>query len=115
MDVSTLREMFRNLQGFRVLYESEGIDTIQAPDGTEWNLWDLEYLYRQTDRLPPRQRQAIHLCLIENRLEEDVARIMGVSPTNPVAKYATSGLEKLIAMIHQGVFPRFRADEQEAV
>ena len=108
--MATLRELFRHLQAFRALYETEGIDTVQGPDGEEYVIWDIEYLLEQTGCLPPRQRQAIHLCLIENRKEKDAAVIMGVSPTNPVAMYATSGLEKLVALVEQGSFPRFREE-----
>lgn len=106
--VTVLRELFRNLQAFHAVFESDGIDTIIGPDGTEWCLWDLEYLHKQLPVLPPRQRQAIELCLVQNIKESEAAVMMGVSPTNPVAMYATSGLTKLIAMIEAGAFPRFR-------
>lgn len=105
--VGTLRELFRNLQAFHAVFETEGIDTIIGPDGTEWCLHDLEYLHQQLPLLPPRQRQAIELCLVQNIKEAEVAVMMGVSPTNPVAKYATTGLAKLIGMIEAGTFSRF--------
>jgi hypothetical protein len=118
LTVTVLRELFRNLQAFHAVYENDGIDTLIGPDGTEWNLWDLEYLYRHGLReLPLRQRQAIELCLIRNVKESEAAVMMGVSPTNPVAMYATSGLTKLIGLIESGFFPRFRIefdDERES-
>lgn len=98
------------------MYESDGVDTVIDPDGEEWNLFDIDYLYRVgLPRLPPRQREAIELCLVRNMKEVEAARTMGVSPTNPVAMYATSGLEKLVGMVKAGTFPHFRCDDiQEA-
>lgn len=113
LTVGVLRELFRNLQAFHAVFETDGIDTIIGPDGTEWCLWDLEYLYREgLPMLPPRQRQAIELCLIHNVKESDAAVRMGVSPTNPVAMYATSGLQKLIGLIESGSFSRFQITSQ---
>lgn len=115
--MSTLRELFRNLQAWRALYEAEALDSITGPDGEGWSLWDVEYLYRQLPVLPLRQRQAIELCLVQNVKEADAAVLMGVSVTNPVAMYATEGLKKLIAMIQAGAFPQFRwqpSTQQEA-
>lgn len=109
--------MFRHLKSFRALYESEGIEEITGADGTVWCLWDVEYLYEQSQvpgLLPPRQRQAIRLCLVENMLEKEAATAMGVSQTNPVAMYATDGLRKLITFAESGRFPRFRPDVEEA-
>ena len=117
LTVTVLRELFRNLQAFHAVFETDGIDTIIGPDGIEWCLWDLEYLYQEgLPVLPPRQRQAIELCLIRNIKESDAAVMMGVSPTNPVAMYASSGLAKLIGMIEAGHFSRFQmGDEREEV
>lgn len=81
------------------------MDTIQGPDG-DICLWDLEYLYCQLYRLPLRQRQAIELCLVQNIKETDAAVMMGVSPTNPVAMYASSGLEKIVILMDTGQLPR---------
>lgn len=84
------------------------MESLRCPGGIEINLWDIQYLYEQTSRLPRRQRQAIQLCLVENRKEVDAAIIMGVSPTNPVAMYATSGIAKLLIMIDEGKLERFQ-------
>lgn len=93
----------RNVEHFRALRESEGIDTIHTPDGDEVSLWDLESLIDDgLPLLPPRQRQSIELVLIQNCLEREAAVMMGVSVTNPVAMYATKGLEKIIQMIEAG-------------
>lgn len=114
--VAVLRELFRNLTAFRSLHEAEGIDTVIAPDGTAWTLWDVIALYEESQRLlPPQQRRAIELCLVENMREEDAALAMGVSKDNPVASYATLGLEKLVNYARAGMLPRFRVEPQEAV
>lgn len=113
MTVTTLRELFRNLQAFWALYETEGIDEVESPDGETYCLFDVLYLYKEIRRLPPRQRQAIELCLVQNMKESDAAQVMGVSATNPVAMYATSGLEKLIAMVRDGSLNCFQEYEFE--
>lgn len=111
--VGVLRELFRNLQAFRAVFESDGVDTIIGPDGVAWCLHDIEYLHRQLPLLPPRQRQAIELFLIQNVRESDAAVMMGVSRTNPIGTYATAGLTKLVAMIEDGSLPRFRMDDDD--
>ncbi|MFD7835549.1 hypothetical protein [Streptomyces sp. NPDC059761] len=118
--VRVLRELFRHLQAWNALYESEGKDTIKGPDGTEYCIHDITRLYNEAvdgkDRngkhlLSPRQRQAIQLFLIENRAERDVARIMGVSEDNPVASYATQGLTRLNELISLGLISGNEAAE----
>jgi hypothetical protein len=108
VNVGVLRELFRHLQAFQALFESEGLDTITGPDGTDYHLADLEYLYSCRVRLSPRQRQAIELCLYSNIKEKNATKIMGVSPTNPVAMYATNGLKKICDLIEAGELPRYR-------
>lgn len=103
LTVDLLRSLLRNLESFRALRESEGIDTIPTPDGDEVNLWDLEAMLEFTlPRLPDRQRQAIELVLIQNCLEKQAAIVMGVSETNPVAMYASEGLKKIIVFVEEG-------------
>jgi hypothetical protein len=96
LDVTTLRMLFRNLLAFRALYEDCGIDEITSPDGVTFSLWDLERLYDCVPQLPVRQAQAIEWCLVRGEREKDVAVRMGLKPNNPVAMYATLGLQKLI-------------------
>lgn len=125
IDVRVLRELFRHLQAWNTLYETEGTDTITGPDGTEYCIHDIIRLYenavngRQPNGkhlLSPRQREAIQLFLIENRPEREVARLMGVSEDNPVASYATQGLVRLNELITAGVIPgNGMADDPEAV
>lgn len=111
--VSELRDLFRHLSDFRATYETTGLDEVTTPYGQTWSLWDLEYLLRSTDRLTLRQRQAITLCLVHGVKESDAARLMGVSPTNPVMMYATLGLQRLLDMVDAGdlgLFGRTRED-----
>lgn len=112
LTVSILRELFRNLVSWRSLYQSDGIDQLTGPDGEDYSLWDIEWLFEQIHLLPPRQRQAIELCLILNVRERDAAVQMGVSPSNPVAMYATLGLEKLVAMVEDGSLERSKRDRE---
>jgi predicted DNA-binding protein (UPF0251 family) len=107
ISVSILRELFRNIQAFRSFYETEHQDTIRDAHGREWCLWDIEYLYEQRHLLSTRQCEAIELCLFLNMTEENAAVRMGVSPTNPVAMYATDGLKKLVAMVEAGELARY--------
>lgn len=90
-----------------MLYETEGIDTILGPDGTEYHLRDIEYLYACRKHLSPRQRQAIELCLYEQVKERDASVAMGIQESNPVAMYATNGLKKIVEMADAGLLSRF--------
>ena len=125
IDVRVLRELFRHLQAWNTLYETESVDTIKGPDGTEYCIHDIVRLYQNAVNgrgdngkhlLSPRQREAIQLFLIENRAEREVARLMGVSEDNPVASYATQGLIRLNDLIKAGVIPGNGTfeDEREA-
>lgn len=106
----TLRELFRHLQAWQALFESEGVDEITGPDGSGYHLRDIEYLYECRTMLSPRQSQTIEFFLYENKLERDVAIQMGVSPTNPVAMYAWDGLRRLCDMAGKGALPRYREE-----
>lgn len=122
--VNSLRLLFRHLMAFRSIYESDGVNEITAPNGTVWSLFDIEYLYREAMRrptgvkpydllhpcLPIRQQQAIELFLILNLPEDEAAVIMGLSPTNPIGMYATSGLTKLLKFLDDGLLRRFSPD-----
>jgi len=110
IDLSVLRELLRNLQAFESLHETDGIDTITDPQGQEWSLWDLQYLYGCRRLLSARQKEAIELCLYRNIKEREAARIMGIQETSPVAIYANNGLKRLIVLAHSGELPKFRLD-----
>ena len=109
MEVSVLRELLRNLQSWESLYESSDVpEVIPGPDGSEYCLFDIQYIYSCRDRLAARQQEAIELFLYENLTEKEVARLRGVSDTNPVAMYATEGLKRLCAMITGGELIRYK-------
>lgn len=115
LSVPLLREVLRNYQGWRSLYEAREVGDTLADGDYSITLWDIEYLIENLRVLPPRQRQAIQFCLIENMREQDAAVRMGVSPTNPVSMYATSGLTKIVSMVRAGALPRFQeSSEREA-
>ena len=103
MDVATLREIFRNFRQWENLHQLEFLDTICGPDGTEYEFLDVQFLYESIGLLPKRQAQAIELYLIQNMRERDAATVMGLSPTNPVGIYASTGLQKLIDMLDRGM------------
>lgn len=116
MVVSVLRELIRNLQSWESLYAAREVDdTIMAPDGVEYSLFDIQYIYSCRTRLAPRQREAIELFLYENIREKAVAERMGVSSTNPVAMYATDGLKRLCFMIDSGMLERYDDRVEQAV
>lgn len=102
--VDVLRRLFRNLLNWVSMYETDGIDTITDPSGVEWSLWDLLFWYQQVPLLPRGHAMAIDLFLVQNLLESDAAVLMGVSPTNPIGKYASEGLAKLVRMIEEDDF-----------
>jgi hypothetical protein len=113
LDVTTLRELLRHLQEWESLFESDGIDEL-THDGDTWCLWDIQRLYVASQAmLPHRQKQAIRLFLYENMKEKDAAVFMGVSETNPIAMYATTGLRRLLALASEGRIPGFRLDLPE--
>jgi DNA-directed RNA polymerase specialized sigma24 family protein len=106
-----VRELFRSLALWRVALEDHGLDTIRGPGGEEWSIWDVEYLLSCTAKLPTQQRRAIDLCLVQGYREKDAAVMMGVSATNPVAMYATKGIERLIKWAKAGKLPNFSPDK----
>jgi len=114
IDVESLRGMIRHLQSFLSLFQDHGIDTVTDHLGRQWSLWDIKYLYEQSQSgiLPPRQAQAIHMFLYAGETEQYVAEAMGIASNNPIGQYATRGLETLVALALDGAFPRYRADKE---
>lgn len=113
--VRIMRELFRHLQAWQSVYETEGTDTITGPDGAQYCIHDIWTLYREgIPLLSRRQRQAIQLFLLNNLPERTVAEIMGVSVDNPVASYATQGMVRLNQLIEQGAIPGYRNDRAQA-
>lgn len=110
--MGTLRDLFRGLQAFESFYESDGITTVRDPSGIEWSVWDVRYLYDARRHLSARQGQAIEVCLYHNVKETEAAVMMGIEPQSPVCIYATNGLKRIIAMVEEGLLPKFRAFEE---
>ena len=101
--VNVHRELIRNLQHWKALFEAHEVsDTLVAANRRSYCLWDIEVFYAARTVLPERQRESIELCLFENLTESTAAERMGVSPTNPVAMYATVGLARLLCMSSAG-------------
>lgn len=115
VDVGTLRALFRNLQAFQAAREEHNVTEVTSPSGVTYSIFDVEYLYGCRDLLSPRQRQAIELFLYHNIRERDVAEMMGVSPTNPIAIYATQGLTKICELISEGSLPGYREQQSSGV
>lgn len=115
VEVATLRELIRNLQAFQALRETSNITEITSPTGEVYSVFDIEYLYECRFRLSTRQRQAIELFLYRNIRERDVARMMHVAETNPIAIYATQGLARLCDMIAKGELPGYHDSESAGV
>lgn len=115
VEVAVLRELFRNLQSFQALREAENLTEITGPGGVVYSIFDIEYLYNCRIHLSLRQRQAIELFLYQNIRERDVAKIMGVAETNPIAIYATQGLTRLCEMIEAGALPNYHSPEKSGV
>jgi hypothetical protein len=113
MTRSVLRSLFKNLLAFRSLYAAEGVDTVYGPGGSAYSLFDVETLYAARVLLSDRQCQAIELFLVQNLREKDVALLMGVSENNPVASYATHGMDALLKMAAEGNLNRYRLDRDE--
>lgn len=111
IDVGTLRELLRHLKAWRTLWEDTRTDLLPTPSGCWISLWDIEYMVEHgLPLLPARQAQAIRLCLIDGMKEKEAAVFMGVSETNPVAMYATTGLRKLIVMMDEGTLRPIAVD-----
>lgn len=113
MELATLRQMLRHLQEFWSLYELSGKSTLIDPNGYEWSVFDLQYLYDCRVHLSRRQKQAIELCFYHNLKERDAARMMGISANNPVSVYANNGLKKILQMVDSDELRRFRAEGRE--
>lgn len=115
VDVGTLRALFRGLQAFQAAREEHNVTEVTTRDGVTHSIFDVEYLYGCRELLSARQRQAIELFLYHNIRERDVAEMMGVSPTNPIAIYATQGLARICELIEQGKLPCYREHQSSGV
>ncbi len=110
MTVTTLRILFRNYQQLWSLYESEGIDEFDTPDGPV-SLWDLVPVPGRRPKLARTRRQAIEIFLVQGRSEPETAAIMGIGSQHPTGVFATKGLQRLISMMESGQLPRWRLNK----
>lgn len=109
--VSVHRELIRNLQQWRSLYEAmEVSDVLVAADARSYSLWDAERFYGYRTVVPERMRQSIEWYLFENMKEPDAALRMGIGPTNPVGTYATIGLTTMLSKAIKGELPGYQLD-----
>lgn len=109
--VSVHRELIRNLQQWRSLYEAMLVpDILIAEDSRSYSLWDAEKFYGYRTVVPERMRQSIEWYLYENLKESDAALQMGIAPTNPVGTYATVGLTTMLSKALKGELPGYRLD-----
>lgn len=92
-----LESLLRNWQSWRATLEDSGVETLTI-DGEDWNFYDLLDGIKE---LPPRQKQALWLILIEDKRPVEVARIMFVGSRRIVGEmaeqYKDDALRKLIA------------------
>jgi hypothetical protein len=93
MNPSLLETLFRYLQQFEALFESEGTDTIHGPDGPI-SLHDVRRLYSLRNDLPCHQASAIELLFYRDLPEEYVELTV---PGNPLI-YAREGVARICEM-----------------
>lgn len=99
--IALLEALLKNWQYWRALLEDSGVETLTI-GGEEWNFYDMLDGIRD---LPPRQKQALWLILIEDKRPVDVARIMFAGSKRIVGEmavqYKDDALAKLIARHEQ--------------
>lgn len=114
--VGVHRELIRNLQHWRSLYEDLKVpDVLVASDARSYSLWDVQVFYEHRSVLADRMSQSIQFCLYENMKESDAAVRMGVKETNPVSVYATIGLTNLLIQATRGEIPGYHVDLYDQV
>lgn len=99
--VAILEGLLKNWQSWRAILEDSGIETLVI-GGEEWNFYDMLDGIKE---LPPRQKQALWLILIEDKRPVDVARTMFAGSKRIVGEmavqYKNDALAKLIARHEQ--------------
>lgn len=109
--VGVHRELIRNLQHWRSLYEAMEVpDEMVSATGISYSLWDVTLFYEQRTVCPPRMQQSIQFCLFENMKEKVAAQRMGISASNPVSVYATIGLTTMLTKATQGDLAGYYVD-----
>ena len=96
---AVLERLLRNWQSWRAALEDSGVETLVI-SGEEWNFYDLLDGIKE---LPPRQKQALWMILVEDMRPVDVARAMftrsrGRRVVGEMAvQYKNDALAKLVA------------------
>lgn len=95
--IALLEALLKNWQQWRANLEDSGLETLTI-GGEEWNFYDMLDGIRE---LPPRQKQALWLILIEDKRPVDVARVMFAGSKRIVGEmavqYKDDALAKLVA------------------
>lgn len=99
--IALLEALLKNWQSWRAILEDSGVETLVI-GGEEWNFYDMLDGIRE---LPPRQKQALWMILIEDQRPVDVARVMFAGSKRIVGEmavqYKDDALAKLIARHEQ--------------
>lgn len=99
--IALLEALLKNWQSWRAILEDSGVDTLVI-GGEEWNFHDM---LAGIGELPPRQKQALWMILIEDKRPVDVAKIMFAGSKRIVGEmavqYKDDALIKLVARHEQ--------------
>jgi len=99
--IALLEALLKNWQQWRANLEDNGVETLTI-GGEEWNFYDMLDGIKE---LPPRQKQALWLILIEDKRPVDVARVMFAGSKRIVGEmavqYKDDALAKLLARHEQ--------------
>ena len=99
--IALLEALLKNWQQWRANLEDSGVETLTI-GGEEWNFYDMLDGIKE---LPPRQKQALWLILIEDRRPVDVAKEMFAGNKRIVGEmavqYKDDALAKLLARHEQ--------------
>ena len=93
--IAVLEGLLRNWQSWRAILEDSGIETLVV-GGEEWNFYDM---LNGIKDLPPRQKQALWLILIEDKRPVDVARVMFVGSKRIVGEMAVQYKDDALAKL----------------
>lgn len=88
------RSIYSNYYVWKELVESQGLVFLEV-EGEDIYFYDLLV---GLDDLPPRQRQAFELHVLEGAPEKDAARVMGFTKWDTlVGQYSTTALKRMVA------------------
>jgi hypothetical protein len=93
--IAILEGLLRNWQSWRAILEDSGIETLVI-GGEEWNFYDMLDGIKD---LPPRQKQALWLILIEDKRPVDVARKMFAGSKRIVGEMAVQYKDDALAKL----------------